>query len=71
LTLQPHILPAHHDSAFYEELHTPGHDSPFKVRGPSYLSDGQKVVAGECEKFMVHSSQSQIAAAGLRDANGS
>ncbi|KAF8072532.1 EDR2L [Scenedesmus sp. PABB004] len=31
---------------FYEEIHTPGADCPFKVRGPSYLSDGVKVAAG-------------------------
>jgi hypothetical protein len=28
---------------FYEEIHTPGHDAPFKVRGPNYLRDGVKV----------------------------
>lgn len=38
--------PCNLDSSFYEELHTPGHDTPFKVRGPHYLQDGQKVVAG-------------------------
>jgi hypothetical protein len=33
---------------FYEEIHTPGSDAPFKVRGPSYLSDGCKVAAVTC-----------------------
>jgi hypothetical protein len=28
---------------FYEEIHTPGTDAPFKVRGPNYLRDGVKV----------------------------
>ncbi|KAI8464874.1 MAG: hypothetical protein J3K34DRAFT_525818 [Monoraphidium minutum] len=33
-------------SSCFEELHTPGHDAPFKVRGPRYLTDGKKVTAG-------------------------
>eukprot|EP00879_Flechtneria_rotunda_P012839 GHRR01013405.1.p1 GENE.GHRR01013405.1~~GHRR01013405.1.p1 ORF type:complete len:701 (+),score=275.86 GHRR01013405.1:195-2297(+) len=32
---------------YYEEIHTPGHDAPFKVRGASYLTDGVKVSAGQ------------------------
>ncbi|KAF6263208.1 hypothetical protein COO60DRAFT_1635423 [Scenedesmus sp. NREL 46B-D3] len=32
---------------FYNEIHTPGSDAPFKVRGPRYLSDGRKVAAGQ------------------------
>lgn len=32
---------------FYEEIHTPGHDAPFKVRGPNYLQDHVKVPPGQ------------------------
>lgn len=32
-----------HVLQYFEEIHTPGHDAPFKVRGPRYLSDGVKV----------------------------
>lgn len=32
---------------FYEEIHTPGTDAPFKVRGPTYLRDGVKVGPGQ------------------------
>lgn len=34
-------------SHFYEEIHTPGRDFPFKVRGGNYLTDGVKVHAGQ------------------------
>uniref|UniRef100_A0A383VGR2 Protein ENHANCED DISEASE RESISTANCE 2 C-terminal domain-containing protein n=1 Tax=Tetradesmus obliquus TaxID=3088 RepID=A0A383VGR2_TETOB len=32
---------------YYQEIHTPGADAPFKLRGPTYLSDGRKVPAGQ------------------------
>jgi hypothetical protein len=31
---------------FWSELHTPGADAPFVVRGPTYLKDKKKVPAG-------------------------
>lgn len=34
-------------SKYYQEIHTPGADAPFKLRGPTYLSDGRKVPAGQ------------------------
>lgn len=40
-----HLLALH--SQYYEEIHTPGRDFPFKVRGGSYLTDGVKVQAGQ------------------------
>lgn len=35
-----------HRSRFYEELHAPGREAPFKVRGATYLADGRKQTAG-------------------------
>jgi len=34
-------------SEYYCEIHTPGTDHSFKVRGASYLTDGHKVQAGQ------------------------
>ena len=31
---------------FYEEIHIPGRDAPFHVRGPTYMQDAKKVPAG-------------------------
>jgi hypothetical protein len=44
MACNPYTLPCR---KFYQEIHTPGSDAPFKVRGPSYLADGRKVAAGQ------------------------
>lgn len=35
------------DMRFWSELHVPGADHPFNVRGPTYLKDRRKIPAGE------------------------
>ncbi|KAG2483121.1 hypothetical protein HYH03_018011 [Edaphochlamys debaryana] len=34
------------DPAVWENLHQPGKDAPFKIRGPTYLKDRKKIPAG-------------------------
>lgn len=40
------------DPKYFEILHVDGHDSPFRVRGPTYLRDRVKVPAGNPEFSM-------------------
>ncbi|PNH04824.1 hypothetical protein TSOC_008913, partial [Tetrabaena socialis] len=34
------------DPAVWDNLHRPGKDAPFKIRGPTYLKDRKKIPAG-------------------------